>query len=120
MLKGARGMYTDKQISRSSKMGGAYGKQVDRVFYTTLGQGLEYQTTRKRPSHYDADLKVFVRELKTDALFDYIPPREHSAFREFKANNRIQGPRKMGFRLRELSGDLDFWKRAAERRHRRH
>lgn len=116
MLKSSRGVYTDKQVSRASKMCGAFGKEVQRLFHASLGDGLEYQTTRKQPARYGKDILALVNDLQKEALFDYLPPREHSGFQQFVHTNKIKSPLKMGRRIHELNVDMDFWNRRTNRK----
>ena len=46
-----------------------------------------------RPRHYDEDLKLFLERFRDEALFDYIPGREHSEFHDFEeSSNRLKSP----------------------------
>ena len=59
MLKHSRGRYTDEQVARCSQMGGAFGREIDRLF-TLAGLGqFDSRDLHKRPNWYEEDIRVF-------------------------------------------------------------
>ena len=115
MLRHARGNYTEAHINRCSKMGGGFGKEVDRLFNVAMFGGDIYDTKRKKRPKYSQDVGNFVAEFKDEALFDYCPPREYDNFPEYSdISNRIKSPVRFGRHLAALSRSLDFWRHRSE------
>ena len=113
MLKHSRGRYTDAQVKRCSQLSGEYGKLFHSTFAQSIGKGHPL-THKKSNSPYKKDLEVFVEDFQGDALFDYLPVREHKAFPEFVWTQKIKDPVKLGKKLKAHSQTLDFWKRRAQ------
>ena len=119
MLKHSRGNYTPNQLQRCSRMGGAFGKEMQRVFQEAMCLGDTFLAKRSHTARYYNDLKTFVNEFASEALVDYVPPRSHRAFPNFVLDTGIKSPRKLGRHIRALNDDLDFWRERQQRRPRR-
>ena len=91
-------------------MGGAFGKEVQRIFRDAMCLGDEYMAKKNHSARYQRDVVTFVNEFSGEALFDYIPPRSHRAFSGFSLTTDIRSPRKLGQHIRALNEDLDFWR----------
>ena len=64
-----------------------------------------------RPRHYDEDLKLFLERFRDEALFDYIPGREHSEFHDFEeSSNRLKSPVKFARHVAALRKEMGFWR----------
>ena len=111
MLKRSRGRYTPKQVERCAQLGGAFGKEIDRLF-TNSGIG-DFMTrdTKVHKIPYEEDVQHFVREFQDDALLDYLPGREHKGFENFLYSTKILSPQTLGRKLHALSKTLDKWRR---------
>ena len=114
MMKRSRGQYTPQQVKRCSQLGGEFGKEFHSLVSDSLGLPIK-EMTRKASNKYKNDLKLFVREFSPDALFDYIPGREHKGFSDFVAKQALRSPYKLGKKLADLSTQMDFWRRRAQR-----
>ena len=116
MLRNSRGNYTPAQIDRCSKMGGGFGKEIDRLFNKTVCNIESSYQQRKRSTSYKDDLVRFVDEYQKEALFDYCPPREHTGFEAYVDNSSaIKRPSDLAKRLNSLSDEHDYWRLRAER-----
>lgn len=114
MLKHSRGRYTDQQVERCAKMGGAFGRQIDRLF-THSGLGFfDPQAFNARPNRYRDDIAIFTQEYQQDALFDYIPGRNHQGFNNFSCYYHIRKPWQFGQKLQKLSSKMDRWKQVIQ------
>jgi hypothetical protein len=116
MLKNSRGQYAEAHVRRCSRLGGGFGREIDRMFHAAM---FGYESYTKRPKHkphYAHDVMQFVEEFRSDGLFDYFPPREHDAFPQYVDNsNRIKSPIRFGRHLVSLSEDIDYWRHRASR-----
>ena len=115
MLRHARGRYTELQIERCSKMGGGFGKEIDRLFDQDIcNMETTYQQSRSKSLSYQRDIVKFVDEFRQDALFDYFPPRQHYGFLNYvDTSAKINRPVELAKRLNALSDDYDFWRQQA-------
>ncbi len=117
MLSHARGRYTDVQIDRCSKMGGGYGKEIDRLFDQAIcNHPVKYDVQTKKPSAHRKDIESFLETYQEEALFDYCPPRQHHGFENYiDESARVERPTDLARRLVKLSTDYDFWRYRAQR-----
>ncbi|XP_072170943.1 uncharacterized protein [Diadema setosum] len=70
----------------------------------------EENTGVERKDEYEENIERFTKEFQPDALFDYIPGRQHSALGTFEVNLPMEKPKKFGRKLQALSEILDVWK----------
>ncbi len=114
MLRHSRGQYTEDHINRCAKMGGTFGKNVDRLFDAAICDMTEtYSKTSS--SRYASDLETFVENAQKEALFDYCPPRKQTGMNCFiDRSHRIKKPEKLGAKLREIFEDHQFWRERSE------
>ena len=112
MLKRSRGQYTPKMVQRCSQMGGAFGK----VFHQQLCRSFDLRpesSAKKRASVYKKDIQALLAEFEPDALFAYIPGREHKGFKAFVHQPALDQEVKLGKKFAKLSHDLSFWRNRA-------
>ncbi len=115
-MRHSRGNYTEKHMSRCSRMGGSFGKAVDRLFDSGICNQTDsmYDAHKVESADYKKDVTEFVRTLNDEGLFEYCPPREHVGFPCFTHDTNIREPEKMGVRLSKLSKDKDFWREMSQ------
>ena len=107
MMRHSRGQYTERHVTRCSRLGGQFGKDFDENVVQKFGfRHLSPFTLREK---YVKDVPAMVQELRPDALFAYIPLRSHKAYPHFSRRQTIDSPEKMGHKLKALSKDIDFW-----------
>ena len=117
MLKHSRGHYTDQQVARCAQMGGAFGRQVDRLF-TLAGLGqYDSRDVYKRPNWYKEDIRAFTEEYQEYALTDYLPGRQPAGFKDFVFDISIKSPRQLAQKVLQFSTDMDT-RQALRRRQR--
>ena len=76
----------------------------------SMGQAVPCDPKRARPSHYGEDLKTFINRYHDQALFDYLPGRQHSGLKDYEDNStRITSPVKFGRHLAQIGKQMDFW-----------
>ena len=116
MLKNSRGQYSEAQITRCSRLGGGFGKEIDRMFNAAMFGYDSYTKQRKHTSKYAQDIIRFAEEFKEDGLFEYCPPREHDSFPQYvDSSSRIKSPLRFGRHLASLSRDVEYWRHRAAR-----
>ncbi|XP_030852129.1 uncharacterized protein LOC100893251 [Strongylocentrotus purpuratus] len=110
MLLTSRGRFTEEQVKRCAEMSGPFGSSLDAMLTNAnvVDMGAKYQ--KQRRNVYEDDIVRFVEEYEQDALFDYLPGREHSAFQGFVHDGKVHDPKKLGKKLKQLSNNLDMWK----------
>ena len=111
MMKRARGKSTDQEVERCAKIGGTFGKDLDKLV-TNAGKVSFEETWSSRHSHKKRqvqDIKAFVKEYRSDNLFAAVPGRYHAGLKKFRYENTIEEPIKFGRKLRKLSQDMDKW-----------
>ena len=92
-------------------MGGSFGKDIDRIL-TNAGVVSFTDSWSSREGYkkrMKADIKAFVKDLKDDQLFSYIPERSHVGMENFTYERRIKNPLKMAKKMRALSENLGDW-----------
>ncbi len=106
MLRHSRGQYTEKHVTRCSRLGGQFGKDFDQNIVNKFG--LKHLSPFTGRQKYAQDVPAMVRELQPDGLFAYIPQRQHRSFAEFQRKRTLEHPEKLGEKLQRLSKDIDF------------
>ena len=86
MMKRSRGRYTEKEVQRCAEMGGAFGKDLDRLLTSagvvTFDDSFSRSDSQKR--RQIEDIKEFVRDYRSDNLFGNVPGRFHEGLSNFK------------------------------------
>ena len=77
-------------------MGGAFGREIDRLF-TLAGLGqFDSRDLHTRPNWYEEDISVFTEEYKEYALLEYLPGRQPDGFRDYVFEPSVSSPKKLG------------------------
>lgn len=111
MMKRSHGKYTDKEVQRCAKMGGDFGKDLDKLL-TNAGVVSFEDSRSSRDSHKKRqvlDIKAFVKEYQSDDLFSNVPGRFHEGLNNFRYKNTVEKPVNMGRKMRRLAEDMDRW-----------
>lgn len=107
MLETAGGRFTEDQMKMCAKMGGRFESSLDAMLTNAnVDMGVRHQ--KERRNGYEDEIVRFVEEYEQDALFDYIPGREHSAHQRFVHRSKVHYPKKLGQKLKQLSNNLDL------------
>ena len=72
MIKQSRGMNTDKQVQRISRLGGAFGQLVDKLLATAL-LGDEHDHTMDSHSRWEHHREDIAESLLGKAYFSIVP-----------------------------------------------
>ena len=110
MIKRCHGQYTMEQVQHCGQMGGPFKKEMSRLLMYGVGAQDTEKAGKKRSPKYVSDLVAMVNELKEDRLFHYQMNKCHKGFEQFESQELSAGYT-MGHKLRELSKNLDRWKR---------
>ena len=112
MLKKSGGSLTEKHVDRCSKLSGAFGREIDRLFTDAgLGRLPAYDSPHKLPPAYRTDVQKFVSELKPLKVCEYVnSSRHHRGFENFQATVNITCPYMFGQKMKHLAKDLDQWR----------
>ena len=108
MVRRSRGKYTETQLQRCSKMGGAFGQEVDRLLLRGVGMDYCGQAAHGK-THQSQDVPLFVRDMQPEALFDYIPPRTVKGFDSIPSHSVLTNPHLLGQKLHALCREMDCW-----------
>jgi hypothetical protein len=84
---------------------------VDKLLAAALlGEEHEHtRDTKTRRDRYKEDVACGASDFGGDGLFQYCPPREHTAFPNVSRNNNLKNPYKLGKVLKFLSCEMDMW-----------
>lgn len=108
-VKKSRGVYTESQIERCSKMSGPFGKTIDRLVTESGFAATEAEATRRpKRENYRRDIAVVAEHFIGDKLFDYVPGRSHKAFDSTHCFT-MKSAFKLGQHLQKLSQNRDYW-----------
>jgi hypothetical protein len=111
MIKRSRGVNTTKQVERVSRLGGAFGQLVDTLLASAL-IGEEHEHTRDSKTRWERfrdDIQSGIEDFNDDGLFQYCPPRAHTAFPNISRICSLKNPFKLGKVLKFLSCEMDMW-----------
>ena len=119
MLKRCHGQYTTETIQRCSQMSGAFKKELSRLLRTSMTGDAhdKHHEYHRRTPKYVEDLKVMMEEYRDDELFKYVKGRKHKGFVDFRRSSSVKNPYKLGVQLKDLSWQLDRWRRLRQTEH---
>ncbi|XP_030839935.1 uncharacterized protein LOC100893656 [Strongylocentrotus purpuratus] len=107
MLETAGGRFTEDQMKMCAKMSGQFESSLDAMLTNAnVHMGVKHQ--KERRNGYEDEIVRFVEEYEQDALFDYIPGREHPAHQQFEHRSKVHYPKRLGQKLKQLSNNLDL------------
>ena len=106
MVSHSHGRYTFTQVQRCSQMSGPFKRELRRLF--SLLDVSDRDNTSKQPK-YREDIPEFIEEFSGEGLFEYCPPRFHSAFPNFKHSSEVSNPERLGEKLKGFSEKIDMF-----------
>ena len=116
MIKRSRGRYTDKQIKRCSQLGGAFGKEVDKIFQKSI---TEQQATGVGPKQANKtsneDLEEFFDLYGPEGLFRYQPDRNPRHLPQTTPIGELKHPFLLGQFLLKASTNMEAWQTIRDR-----
>ena len=112
MLKRSKANITPLHASRCAEMGGAFGKELDRLFQLSGHLDFLLPYSRSHKADHTDDVKQFVTSLLPRNLFGYEPGRVHRGLADLDVPRltSLREPTKLGKKLRQLTDDLDSWR----------
>ena len=111
-MKPCKGKYSEDQISRSAIMSGEIGKLFEqRVRPIDTCMSLGQDDSIKHTDVYENDLKRFCDDMRQYRLFEHIPHRQVKGLPNFSRAKIIKSPEKLGLHLKDLSCQMDSWRR---------
>lgn len=124
MMRFSHGSYTEKEIERSSKMCGDFGKDLDKIMDGIL-RGVsdddgDQEERRRRYNHrantekLNRDVGQFVHVYRDRDFFGYDPSRGDVRIPTVPDTEKIKTPFKLGKFLYEQSKQMDKWITLAE------
>ena len=106
-LRRSKGRYTAPTIDRACRVVSRFRRNIKGA----LQKNLSGRTTRLRKKgryHYDADVRVFLREYHNDGLFKCRPGRDHRGFEGFINDRYLSAPGKLRARLLTHQARMDW------------
>nr|XP_054771136.1 uncharacterized protein LOC129279050 [Lytechinus pictus] len=107
-IKPPAGSITTDLLARYAQLKGPFGRDLGTLF--AASGPVEKRVNNARTDWYNQGIQRFTKDYQSDALFDYIPGREHSAFGVFESSCQVENPKRLGRKLQSLSAELDMWK----------
>ena len=106
-LKAASGRYTDKTVSRNSKLVGQLNKSLDKVFGAAISELSSLYRSRRMDKNRKKNVFDLLAVLESNKLFSEIPGREFPEFPKYNFTENIKNPSRVRVKVCELSNKLD-------------
>ncbi|XP_041482929.1 uncharacterized protein LOC121429775 [Lytechinus variegatus] len=108
VVKPPGGSITPDLLARYAQLKGPFGRDLGTLF--AMSGPAEERSKNAKTDCYNQGIQRFTKEYQSDALFDYIPGREHAGFGVFENSCQVENPKQLGRKLQSLSAELDLWK----------